>query len=200
MTDYITTLDLRAYIGSATTNFDTVAQDACTSASRMIETMCERVFTTASTATTRYYMPTDHYCVDVDDFYTTDGLIVATNDGAVYGAYDTPWTIGDDFRPYPINGRSGAIDVPYNALLAVGGKYFWRYIFETVSVTAKWGWAAVPAPVRQATLMAAAQLFKLKDAPDGFVGLDGWGPARVRENPAIRTTLGPYMRHPIAVG
>jgi hypothetical protein len=44
MSDYLTTDELRAWIGSDTTNFEGAAQAACTVASRAVEKMCSRYF------------------------------------------------------------------------------------------------------------------------------------------------------------
>jgi hypothetical protein len=203
LTDYISVAQLRDYIGSDTSNFEAVAQTACTVASRAVETMCDRVFTADTTATARYFDADSYYCVDVDDFHTVTGLIVATDDAAD-GTYSTTWTINTDFITLPVNQRQGGIGGwPYTELRSLGTRTLTKpypYVRPYVKVTAKWGWAAVPDQVEHATLVAAARLFKMKDAADGFIGLDGWGPVRIRENPEVRALLGPFIKHPVSVG
>jgi hypothetical protein len=60
--------------------------------------------------------------------------------------------------------------------------------------TARWGWTAVPAPVKEATLALAEETFKMKDAPFGVAGMGEFGAIRVRANPRIVTMLSPYVR------
>lgn len=66
----------------------------------------------------------------------------------------------------------------------------------SVQVIARWGWAAVPEAVKTACKITASDLSKLKDAPFGVAGFDQYGAVRVRANPIVMRTLGPYMREP----
>ena len=65
-------------------------------------------------------------------------------------------------------------------------------------VTARWGWPAIPAPVKQAAFLVSAEQWKLKDAPFGVAGFGEFGAIRVRLNPMVTTLLGPYRRPVIA--
>jgi hypothetical protein len=67
---------------------------------------------------------------------------------------------------------------------------------RAVQITALWGWSAVPDPVKQATLIIAAEQWKLKDAPFGVAGFGEFGPIRVRDNPMAASLLARY-RHPV---
>lgn len=201
MSDYLTTDVLRAWIGSDTTNFEGAAQAACTVASRAVEKMCSRYFYADGSVSARYYEPDDYYTVCVDDISTTTGLLVATDDGR-NGSYSTSWTIATDFLLEPQNASASGETVPYTEICATGTRFFpapYLGRHKTVSVTAKWGWASTPDAVTHATRLYAAWLFKQKDAPDGFIGLDGWGPRFLRENPTVHALLQPYMRDPLTV-
>jgi hypothetical protein len=61
-------------------------------------------------------------------------------------------------------------------------------------VTARWGWSAVPAAVKTATVLRAVNLFKRKDAPHGVAGFDGFGVVRLRQDPDVMVLLQPYAR------
>lgn len=203
MSDYITPDDLRAYIGSSTTNSDPVAIAVCTVVSRTIDAMCDRHFYQDAAVSARYFDSDDWYYTEVDDISTTTGLIVATDDAAD-GTYSTTWTLNTDYFLEPINQRQGGIGGwPYTRITSLSTLIFYKrsvlYRRPLVKVTARWGWAAVPDAVRQAALVGAARLFKMKDAPDGFIGVAGWGPVQLRENPEVRALLGPYMKAPYAV-
>lgn len=195
--NYVTEDELRERIGSDTLNFPTTITNACTSASRLIENMTGRVFYDSGSVSARYYEPDEPWCCDVDDFTTTTGLIVQTDTG-YDDTFATTFTLDTDFIVTPRNQIRNGQPWPYTGLRIAPRSTGWfpppcAGQHETVKVTAQWGWSAVPDQVHEACLVAAAQLFSAKDAPDGFVGLDGWGPVRTRENPEVRALLGPYM-------
>lgn len=200
--DYIQPTQLRDWINSSTTTSDGAVQAACTVASRAVEKLCGRYFYQDGSATARYFPVDDNWYARVDDISTTTGLLVATDD-AYDGTYSTSWTITTDFTLEPINPSSTGVTVPWTQICATGAnkifpKSYWGRP-NPLKVTAKWGWASVPDDVVHATRIYAAWLFKQKDAPDGFVNVDGWGPRFMRDNPSVRTLLGPYMRNVISV-
>lgn len=204
MTAYITANDLRGYIGSDTTNFQATVDSVVEVASRRVDHLCDRTF--AQVDETRVFKPSGYWCLEVDDFYTTSGLVVKLDTGGD-GTYATALTLDTDFVVEPANQRSGGLTgYPYVELRSLGTYAFnytnavWSYRPYIWQVTASWGWSAVPEAVKHATTMIAAQYFKMKDAADGFVGLDGWGPTQPRELKQIRDILGPYMKSPVAVG
>ena len=53
----------------------------------------------------------------------------------------------------------------------------------------------MPQPVRTATLIAAAELFRMKDAPGGAEGPGEFAFATIPESPRIALLLAPYARH-----
>lgn len=200
--NYITKAQLRAYMGSDTSNFDATVAAVCTVASRTLEIMCDRTFYAGAAAITMYLWPENRYEVCFDsDIYTTTGFSLSIDDGS--GTYPIPWTLGTDFLLQPRNQTSGAISgYPWTSARAVKGRWFppGLYGLEPVKVVGRPGWAAVPAEIPLACLEIAAKLFKAKDAPDDFVGLDGWGPTRLKaEFPMAAKILSPYMLAPIAV-
>lgn len=203
MTDYISPDVLREYIGSETTNFAATAQTVCTVTSRTIEAMCDRVFLQDSGVTDRFFSPATWSICEVDDISTTAGLVVATDDSA-NGTYSTIWTLNIDYYLEPINQKIGGIGGwPFTELRALLSRAWVLnsvvYRRPPVKVSAQWGWPAVPDAVTHAALVGAARLFKMKDAADGFIGLAGWGPVAIRENPEVRALLYPFMKAPYAV-
>jgi hypothetical protein len=201
MTDYITPDDLRAWIGSESTNNATAVQLACTVASREIEQLCERYFWQDSAVRDQDFPVDDQWSCCVLDISTTTGLVVKTDD-SYNGTYSTTWTINTDFTLEPRNPSAYGVTVPYTELRATGNRLFPPSVRQQrypVRITAKYGWSAVPDAVKQATRSAAAWWFQQKDAPDGSIGIDGWGPRFVRDTPAVAKILGPYMKNPIAV-
>lgn len=200
MTDYIALTELRAYLHDGSVLDSGPAAAAVTAASRMVDTICGRYFSQDSTVSARYFWPDSSGSVCIDDLSTTTGLLVEV-DTAGDGTWSQSWTITTDFYLEPINQtQDGISGWPYTSIQAtLGNKYFptrthYSYLRPTVKVTGKWGWAAVPDPVKQATFVIAAQLYKLGDAPFGNAGFGEFGVMRVREIPMVNQLLGPFSK------
>ncbi|MGI8313333.1 phage head-tail connector protein [Saccharopolyspora hattusasensis] len=172
---YATLTDLKARFSIADSVDDAQLSAALDAASRSVESFCDRQFNDAFTASVRQFRATTPVLLVVDDFSTADGLTVTVS-GTVLeaGAYTA-----EPFGPGP-----------FWKLRTVGvGRW---PVGSVVEVSARWGWAAVPAPVKEATLIIAAELFKLKDAPFGVAGFGEFGVVRVRDNPKAASLLYPY--------
>lgn len=201
---YISVADLRAYIHDTGALDTTSLQAACDAAEVEVNAMCGRYFSQDSVVSAQYFWPDDYGKVCVDDISTTTGLLVDVDINA-NGGYAQSWTINTDFFLEPVNQNVGGIvGWPYTTIRAsLTNKWFpiryYPYIRPTVRVTAKWGWAAVPTPVKQATLVVAAKLYKMGDAPFGVAGFDQWGTIRVGNIPEVQNLLGPFMTDRYAI-
>ena len=194
---------LKAYLGlqAGDPSRDVLLDDAINAASRAIEDYCGRHFYDAGSATARTFAPDDRYVIDVDDFSTTTGLVIKT-DANDDGTFEITWTSSDYELDTTVAG--GITGWPYRHIRAVGD-----YLFPlptattarrfTVQVTARWGWAAVPEPVRQATLQVAAKLYRRKDAPFGVSAVGDFGPLRISSDSvrAVSAMLSPYVKTPV---
>jgi hypothetical protein len=195
---YATLPELKTRLGIDNTTDDAALTNALNSVSRHIEAYTSRQFNDAGSATARVYYPDACRRTAVDDFHTDTGLIVQTDDGDT-GTFDTTWTSAD-FQLEPLNGLvDGQPGWPYNTIRAVEGRMFPAGRRATLKVTARWGWAAVPAEVKEACLIGAEETFKLKDAPYGVAGFGEFGVVRIRENAKVATLLAPYRRSPVLV-
>lgn len=205
---YATLAEVKDYlkVPVTKTSLDEALTDALASATAEIERHCDRQFNKAASATARVFEPVDVRLTRVDDFWTTTGLVVETDPGGA-GSFTTAFTSGD-YELFPLNGVvNGQIGWPYSEIKAVAGLYFPKYVTQpyrrvgVVRVTAQWGWAAVPAPVKQACLIMAAETFKLKDAPFGVAGSDQFGTIlRVHDNRMAASKLARYCRTRVQVG
>lgn len=195
---YATLAELQLYANATKAEYADLLTDALSAASRGIELVCHRQFNSADSASPRVYRPLHSTHVKVDDFHTPTGLIVKT-DTSGDGTFATTWA-STDFEQRPLNGVvSGQSGWPFYDIWSNGTRLFPTASFASVQVTARWGWAAVPGPVKQACLMLAEEIYKQKDAPFGIAGNGEYGAIRVRENPAIMRKLAPYVRYPVAV-
>lgn len=189
--NYATLAELKTRLGIGDTNDDTVLGNALSTASRAVEKYCRRQFNDAGSVSARVYNPLNRQLVYVDDFSTVTGQVIEldTDDD---GTFETI-VVSTDFQNEPLNGiRDGVPGWPYWRIRAVESEYFRNGRRPTVRVTARWGWAAVPAPVKEATLALAEETFKMKDSPYGIAGMGEFGFVRVRENPKIVSLLKDY--------
>ena len=120
-------------------------------AAREIDGHCSRDFRVAAADPTvrTYRTGLDGRFLDVDDFHTGT-TPSATVDGATV----------DDLEVI----TSGPPGSPAWRLKGRFGRH------RTVSVTARWGWPAVPEPVRLANLMIALKLWERRNSPYGTQG------------------------------
>lgn len=197
---YATTAELKSRLGITDSTDDTRIGEALAAASRGIEDFTGRQFNKTTTASARVYYP-DHGCLTrVHDFHTTIDLAVATDEGDD-GTYETTWAT-TDYQLEPLNGiEDGQTSRPYRRIRAVESRYFpTRSRRAPVQVTAQWGWNAVPAPVKEACLISAEEVFGLKDARYGVANFGEFGAIRVRENPRTARMLAPYRLYAVLVG
>lgn len=183
--DYVTTADLKAFIGITDSVDDARMAYAVTAASRSIDQFCNRQFGLLAAVQDRVYtahwdVALGKYVVDVDDVMTTTGLVV-TGAAAI-----TDYTL----RPSnaDLNGR------PWTRIILNSGG---RVTLDGITVTAKFGWTTVPVTVQQAALVQAMRLFKRKDSPYGIAGSPEIGSEMrllAKVDPDVAVVLSPYQR------
>lgn len=196
---YATVDELKArFDGLNDSNEDVRLGDALASASRGIDQFCGRQFNKATSATARVFHPANRCRAEVDDFHTITGLVVKTDSGND-GTYETTWAAAD-YQLEPLNGIvDGELGWPYSTIRAVGSRYLPCSRRAPLEVTAQWGWAVVPAKIKEATLVLAEDIFKLASTPFGAGGFGEFGRIRARENPHVVLLAGGYVRNPVLV-
>ena len=172
-----------------------LAERAINATSRAIDLFCGRRFWQDATVVTRAYRPDLEDLAWVADISTTTGLVVKT-DSAGDGTYATTWDSAD-YELGPLNAD------------ADGGAYAWwriaavdRYLFPTsgkvapLSVTARFGWPAIPEGVEQACVIRAAQIFKRRESINGVAGVNGFGPIRISRSrdPDVADLLDDFIK------
>jgi hypothetical protein len=144
---YATVQDLEARLNTLDDGHFLQLLDA---ASRAIEDFCGRQFNKDTAgppvATVRKFVAVDPQRLPVDDFHTTTALVISVN--------GTTWP-NTDVDPRPFNGiYNGMTGWPYFDLIS-HTKSWPSSRYPKVTVTAHWGWAAVPEAIKQATLDVA---------------------------------------------
>lgn len=184
---YVSLPQMKAYLKIADdlTRDDDLIAAALDSVSLEIDNVCERTFTRDLVATARTFPVRETGLLRVDDFYSTTGLII---DGTAYSS--STWTL----RPYNgiVHGRRGW---PYNSIVPTADGTGTLTYGDTITITALWGWADVPAAITEACKIATADTFGAKDARFGVAGYGEFGPMRVRDNGMVMAKLKPYMRN-----
>jgi hypothetical protein len=195
----ITGAEINAYFGLGDSVDDAQLDAAAAAACQAVNEHCGRTFDTTDLGdvSARVYRPNNQCAVSVDDFWSTSGLVVKTDDNDD-GTFETTWTIDTDFLLQPDNGLQHGQAWPYNRLIALNTKWFptWNRR-PAVQVTAAWGWATPPAAVKSATLIQGARIFKRRTSPEGVLGgFADFGVARItpRDHDVV-ALLGPFM-HP----
>lgn len=197
--DYITLAELKTRLGDTKTVDDTKLEGAIAAASDGINNFAGRDFQQETVASARRFRPTTSTLVITQDFHTESDLLIRTDDGDD-GTFETTLTsTAYELEPIDgiVNGRTGW---PWWKVRLVDGTTFACGRRHTVQVTAQWGWAAVPANIKEAAFILAEDLFKLKDTPFGAGGFGDFGRIRARQNPFVAMMVSDYRRNAVLVG
>ena len=164
---YCTLTQVKAGLRITDSVDDTLLEMAVESASRAIDSYCNRVFYSTGTAVVRYYSPVDSYLCDIDDLVSLTSLY--TNSDETQSSYNIQWT-AEDRQLEPLNGLADGQPTPFTRIRAIGD-----YTFQTlngeasVKVTGVFGYSAVPIAITQATVIQASRIYKRLDSPLGII-------------------------------
>ena len=160
---YITTAELDAYQRVADTADDIEGDLACEAASRAVDTYCGRQFGQVTSAEARIYTAqwNPRRCrweVPIDDLQDVTGLTVTVPTGTVDVFAFAPTNAVKEGMAY-----TRLVVDPTAAFLPTG-------VADEVTITAKWGWTAIPKPVKQASKLQASRFMARRDSPYGVAG------------------------------
>jgi hypothetical protein len=195
---YCTLAEIKAFVNIVDSNDDNELEDAVNSASRQIDAYCGRKFYADGSTSAKVYRTRNPYMVVVDDISTSTGLVLKYDDSDD-GIYETT-VASTDFILLPLNGEAFGINgLGFTSIeLLTDGPHEFPTTHTNnrprVQVTANWGFAAVPEPVRQACLMLSSENFAMRNTPLGIAGVGEFGVLAVRQNRQITRMLDPYRR------
>lgn len=164
MTDYTTKTVVKGELGITDTDDDTTIDQIITAVSAWIDAYCGRTFGVppGSGSIRTYTAVPDGSRVYIDG--AIEIIEITTDDGT--RTYDTSVDVGD-YEGAPYNAIADGKG--YTHILPLNG-----YRFPTgngaVRVEARFGVAAIPAPIVRACILQTQRLYKRKDAPFGVVG------------------------------
>lgn len=193
MPDYITIPELKYTLElSGTAYVDGDLLVSIPAASRAIDNICDRTFYPMD-GQTRYYSGSGDGYLPVTDIRDVTTLKTDTTGD---GTFETTWAATD----YVLEPLNALLDgEPYSSIrVSRAGRYTFPDGLKSVEIVGDFGWAACPAPVKEATSMLATKLIRVKrEAPFGFVtvGLEVGAAIRIaRNDPTISMLLEDYNR------
>ena len=173
---------------------DALLEMAVESASRMIDSECDRNFFSASA--TRDFVPSDPYTVDTDDLTAiTSVKIDDQGDRTFLITLQT-----SDYQTEPVNQRVSGNAFPIYRL-RMSGDYLLPIWGQqaTVRIQGTYGFTPVPTQITQATVIQAGRIFKRLDSLLGFAGFSDMGVARVgRVDPDVAAMIRPFKKYAAA--
>lgn len=182
---YATVTEYRELANVKNSDNDLLISVALNAASRYIDKICKRFFSVDDAVSTRYYdgditATSYNYLLQdgspafgsslltlYDDISTTTGLVVVIdNDGD--NVLETTLTLNTHFWVSTYNALYYGEPEPFTALQLIPdnalGISVWPARKRSVSITAYWGWPAVPSAVKMCTLLIARELLDLGEA------------------------------------
>jgi hypothetical protein len=195
--NYCTVEELKSRLGITDTSDDFELGLAAAGASRAIDEITGRYFWRGTG--TRTYIPESISRQSLDDLVSVTSLAV-DRDGD--GVFEETWTQGTDYAlevaPGKYNAAAKGEQWPYTAAVVITGGRLFPYVWmwshlDRIQVTGVFGWPAVPLNVKNAAIIAGAQIFRIKDAPFGVAGFGEFGVVRVQSNPQVMWLLHRYI-------
>ncbi len=159
---------------------EAVVQAAIDAAEEFANDFCGRVFTVAGgTASARLYVPRLSDVLDIHDCTTVTAV---TQSGVAVSS--------SDYQLEPVNGLTRAGDyAPYRTIRLLGSNWSPDGAKAVVSVTATWGWSALPDRYYEAVKIMAADILEQREIRNGVVGFSEYGGVRVKANPMATMLL-----------
>lgn len=186
--------------GTGATTDDVLIDGCLAAASRVVDAVCHRQFGNTEAGTVRYYpaewVPSSsgfrHWRVRSEDFTALTAAALDLDGDETFGY---ALTVADLVK-LPRN--ASADGYPWVELtLPSGSTYYPTRAHPIVKLTGTWGWSAVPATVKEATLLQAARFVWRRDAPAGVAGSPEVG-SEVRllavADPDVRVMLNRYVK------
>lgn len=187
MTRFVTVTELKDYLRNERPTADDIFYEAAIeTAETALDNACKRKFIVASTSTARVFSPRRSSSIlRVDD---CTAVASVTENGST--------VLASDYQLEPLNGLSKAGGtVPYDQLRRKqGSPWYWLHDEATVTVTATWGWAAIPPQIVEACKIAAKAVIEGRDVSLGLVALAEGGGVSEREARVVKNAITDYRR------
>lgn len=194
---YCSMNDIGERLGISDFDDDVTLEAAITSASRALDMAYGQFWYDAGSASARVFRPSSYCRALVDPFHTTTGLIIKTDDDDD-GVFEVTWSASEYELDQFGGDMANMMSAPYDTIhgidrtFPVHGKRR-----RTLEVTARWGWAAVPQSVHEASKILAVDLWKRKDVAFGIqTGTVEFGGLRIGRDlmAQVQSLMAPFNR------
>jgi hypothetical protein len=188
---YVEAQELTDYLRSTVTADEVDIAAANLAAESAVNDHCQRFFTVPTAATTRTFVPTDHYTMTVPDIANATDLVIVDN-GVTLSASEYQLEVSPGITSIVgLDGRTR----PYTLIRRMTG--MWHIDSngnDTLSITARWGWPAVPPEVPQATKLLARDLLMARDTAFGIMQTGDGFSRLITGNSVVELLLWPLRR------
>lgn len=173
---------MRDQLGAAS---DADMTTALAAGHQLVNEMCAREFVVASTASARVFVPDSSDLLRIDDCTTV--TVVSDNGTTITST---------DYQLEPLNSRGpGGVTVPYDQIRRTSGSWYRDGRKATVSITATWGWSAIPDAIVEAVKILSKDVVDHRNVRGGMLStMDGSGVARMRQASLVGDLIAPYKR------
>lgn len=194
---YCTDNELKAWLQFNDTEDDTLLPGIIDSASEWIDEWCGQFFTATTQTRTFAACSGDELVLGHAAPLVAVTTLKTDEDGD--GTFETTWDAAD-YQLLPFDAPSHSPARPYRTVRAVGSRSFPvaydpRGRSNRVQIVGSFGWAEVPAKVRDACLILAASEYKRRYSPEGVAGFGEFGAIRIsgRVDPDVARLLKRYQ-------
>lgn len=162
--DYITSAELKTELKITDSTDDAWIALVVTAASRAVDRHARRQFGLLDVATERvcpgatYRSERGRWVVSIPDLMTTAGMSSVIDGVTVSTTVLEPVDAALEGKPWTRMALGYLADIT------------WPDAERSVTVTARWGWTAVPATVKAATMLQAQRFYVRRDSPYGVAG------------------------------
>ena len=164
----------RLNITSSDTDADDMLESIVEAVSRSIDDKCNRQFYLDTSSRSRYYTAKDGDYLFIDEIGSTDSDVTIAIDTNGDGVTDNTFSDSDfNLMPYDANDDN----LPYQKIeiSAVGRYSFPAGVRKGVKVTAKFGWPAIPEPIKEACRIQSERIYKRGATPIGSESMSAIG-------------------------
>lgn len=163
---------------------DTLIEAAINAAETAIDNALQRRMVVASGSdSARVFRPDGTSILYFDDCVSVTSIV----------ENGTTLTSGTDFVLEPLNGLSATGEAwPYYRALRYGRDWYCDGPKATVTITADWGWSAIPYEVVESCKIVASDMLSNRDMRNGLVAITEAGGVGSRENLTVRNMVAKY--------
>jgi hypothetical protein len=183
-TRHVTVEDYKAWSRIQTWDNDFEVESAIVTAEQSLDdALGRRLIEAGDTATSRVFVPCDELVLLIDDAAEITSI---TNAGATITSYQLE----------PLNGLSaGGEQVPYDLVRLTAGCWYRDGGRATVTVTARWGWPALPAGLGDVVKIATKAVLDGRNVRLGIADLTAGGAVTERDAALVRNFVRDHRGH-----